>query len=458
MGILPMSEGLTQTHGQDARATADIQTLPSIGRCAPVGRSALQDMPAEIAGLQLYACMSALLHRNFNETMSLLSLSRPPSHRMKRTSLLVFALLGSVALRAQEESDHSTAPPPENLTFLTDEYIYIPKYKFSLGLRLLSGSKTSFSGRGVIASASDYLGDMTSTNYARTYHDGTVGVDTRTISTDDGNGGIISVPISPDGKTSNWTYVDASQVTPAGNIAMHAYSADTIDTGSQTKDTDNAYGFEVTVARDMGKIANRFEWNLAAGFSLNDLKAGFQSTVPANIATITDVYSLEGAPAPGVGTALSTLLDAAPLSRTTAVTPDSTSVTNSWKLKGAYYTFRAGPTLFLPITAHLRASVSAGAALVYAGTTYIVTQSFQPVTGDPILATTSDSSNHFLPGFYADANVEYSLTDTAGFYAGAVYQNTGKFTQEAKTDTADFFTKVDMSSLAGLRAGLNIKF
>jgi hypothetical protein len=34
MGILPMSEGLTQTHGQDARATAGIQMLPSIGRCA----------------------------------------------------------------------------------------------------------------------------------------------------------------------------------------------------------------------------------------------------------------------------------------------------------------------------------------------------------------------------------------------------------------------------------------
>jgi hypothetical protein len=35
MGILPMSEGLTQTHGQDARATAGIQMLPSIGRCPP---------------------------------------------------------------------------------------------------------------------------------------------------------------------------------------------------------------------------------------------------------------------------------------------------------------------------------------------------------------------------------------------------------------------------------------
>ena len=35
MGLLPMSDGLTPTHGQDARATADTQTPPTIGRCTP---------------------------------------------------------------------------------------------------------------------------------------------------------------------------------------------------------------------------------------------------------------------------------------------------------------------------------------------------------------------------------------------------------------------------------------
>jgi len=34
MAILPMSEGLTQTHGQDARATAGSQMQLSIGKCA----------------------------------------------------------------------------------------------------------------------------------------------------------------------------------------------------------------------------------------------------------------------------------------------------------------------------------------------------------------------------------------------------------------------------------------
>jgi hypothetical protein len=156
------------------------------------------------------------------------------------------------------------------------------------------------------------------------------------------------------------------------------------------------------------------------------------------------------------------LITSSPLSRTTTVTTDATSVTNLWKLKGAYYTFRAGPTVFLPITSHLRASVSVGAALVYSGTTYTVTQTLQTPLGDPIPAdipaTTTNASVHFLPGYYADANLEYSLSETAGFYAGAVYQSTGDFTQEAKTDTADFFAKVDLRGLSGLRAGMNIKF
>jgi hypothetical protein len=47
MGILPMSEGLTQTHGQDARATAGIQILRSIGRCA----QPLLQLIGHVAGL-----------------------------------------------------------------------------------------------------------------------------------------------------------------------------------------------------------------------------------------------------------------------------------------------------------------------------------------------------------------------------------------------------------------------
>jgi hypothetical protein len=52
MGILPMSEGWTQTHGQDARATAGIHLPSLIGRCA---RRALASRKAfaNVAGFRL---------------------------------------------------------------------------------------------------------------------------------------------------------------------------------------------------------------------------------------------------------------------------------------------------------------------------------------------------------------------------------------------------------------------
>ena len=48
-----------------------------------------------------------------------------------------------------------------------------------------------------------------------------------------------------------------------------------------------------------------------------------------------------------------------------SVIENELNVANHWKLKGAYYTFRAGPTIWIPFGSRFRASVSAGAALVY---------------------------------------------------------------------------------------------
>jgi hypothetical protein len=407
---------------------------------------------------------------------------------MNRLRFLVLVLLGAVAVRAQDEGNRPPAPPPENLTFLTDEYIYVPKYTLSFGVRSLSGSKAAFSGKGQIFSSIDDIGAATGANLTRKYHDGTVLPDARTVLVDSGGGTSSSVPVPPDGQTNTWTYRDAAQVTPDGNIAMHTYTADITDTGAHSKDPRGTTGVEVSVARDMGKITTRFSWNLAAGLSLNDIKSQLRASLPATIVTTTDIYALGGAPAPTApygspssttqnvldangnqvnnpdGTPqtqtvnTTTLLGTTPLSRSTVTTTAPASVTNTWKLKGAYFTFRFGPTLSLPFTQRFRLTLSAGAAAVYAGTTYTVTQDFQPDTGDPIISKVEDTKGHVLPGYYVDANVEFWLTENTGLYAGAVYQNNGDYKQTVKTDTADYTTKVDLSRLSGLRAGLNIRF
>lgn len=421
---------------------------------------------------------------------------------------MLFAV--TLAVQAQEGQRE------EEITtdFGTDEYVYIPKMTMNLGIRTVSGPKASFSGQGVIMSPFDFR-DATSSRVVRNYHDGSVRLDSRNVL--DANGS--NVPITSDGKTNSWSYLDNSQLTPggtyittvhdglveipAGLIAMHSFAATVTDTTKRSKDMNNAYGMELTVTRDMGKLFNtKASWGIIAGMSVSDLNASTSGAVKANLRTVTDYYSLDGVVPPaapfsgptittqpsldsngnqiitssGTGQTISVdttpLISDAPLARGDATdTGNTTSVTNHWKLKGSYFTFRVGPTVFVPITEHLNVSFSAGAALVYAGSTYTVTQDFKPTSSDDIVNEVSDGVSVFLPGYYIDANVNYNFTDNAGLYVGVILQGNGSYNQMITSSpdiykvtaytpstSSTYTTRVDLSSLQGIRAGMTYKF
>jgi hypothetical protein len=63
-----------------------------------------------------------------------------------------------------------------------------------------------------------------------------------------------------------------------------------------------------------------------------------------------------------------------------------------------------------------------------------------------------------LSGYYVDASLQFDLTERAGFYAGAVYQSTGSYTQHARDASSDYTTKIDLEGQSGLRAGMTIRF
>ncbi|HUR56666.1 MAG TPA: hypothetical protein VM029_03080, partial [Opitutaceae bacterium] len=70
-----------------------------------------------------------------------------------RLALVVFASAAGMALAQDEER---RAPPVEIPDFSNlDEYIYEPKSTVTLGMRRLSGAKTSFSGQGRINAAEE---------------------------------------------------------------------------------------------------------------------------------------------------------------------------------------------------------------------------------------------------------------------------------------------------------------
>lgn len=417
---------------------------------------------------------------------------------MKHLRHVVLALASLAGLlRAADEERR--APPVEIPDFSNlDEYIYEPRSTLTFGFRYVSGAKTSFSGRGSLPSPED-PGAARGANLSRAYHDGGVQPDARVVSRLDNSGNPVIDPqtsnpvfdpIAPDGRTNSWNYTNANQLTAVpGYVAFNSYSAVIDDSAIRRKDTDSGSGIDITMSRDMGKLfGGRIPWTLTAGMSINDISADTADAVRARITTLTDLYSLFGqvppdAPYSSPSSASSTVVDASgnsvfnddgstrtvttdtsvlisnePVGRTTTSAIDTASVANRWKVKGAYYTFRAGPTVTLPVTSRLKATVSVGAAVVYSGTSYTVTQTFTPASGAEISDTNTSNAYKLLPGYYADATVQFDLTERTGFYAGAILQSAGSYTQNVDSTNANYSTKIDLANQHGIRAGMSYRF
>jgi hypothetical protein len=255
------------------------------------------------------------------------------------------------------------------------------------------------------------------------------------------------------------------------------------DTTVRDASTKSTNGLDLAVSHDMGKLfGGKVLWNILGGMSVNDISGKETGRVGATVTKTTDYYSTFGQTVPAapytapsstsvnitdssgnsqvVSVDTTVLISNAPVYRDESPSTDTTNgiVTNAWKLKGAYYTFRAGPELVFPFTEHFRASLSFGVALVYSGTTYSVTQTLTPDTGDDIVEVDTNSAYKIRPGYYADASLDYDITDKTGLFAGAVFQSAQGYTQELHTTTANYAAKVDLTNQNGFRAGMSIRF
>ncbi|MEO6001506.1 MAG: hypothetical protein ABIZ04_20800 [Opitutus sp.] len=374
---------------------------------------------------------------------------------------LCVLLIATCALRAAKDEE---SPLGDFAPLDDDLVLYIPKFEVKLGFRGISGVKSSFTGKGSLVSNSILEGDTGVAN--RLYHDGFVVADSRTVLDPAGN----PVPITPDGKTNSWAFKSSSQVRPDGLIEMNTYAAVSSDDGFHEKDPASTFGVEVSLDRDMGSVfGTRMKWGVVGGVSINQVSSASVAGLATNVTKTTDLYSLGGQAAPeapftgpitGGAVDITPLLGADVLSRVTVTTSTPGAIQTSSKLHGAYMTFRAGASLFVPISTRFSALVSAGAVLVYAGTSFEVNQSFQPDTGDAISQFISDNDSAILPGYYADASFQFAINDTAGLYLGAVYQSSGDYTQDAISPdaTSKYTSRVDLSSLQGIRAGVSFKF
>ncbi len=409
----------------------------------------------------------------------------------RRLAALALASLLSIAYAQDEEARRPQTEIPDFSNL--DEYIYEPKSTVHLSFRMLSGAKADFSGTGQILAPEGALPEA-GVDVRRDYHDGFVGPDLRATPRSDVGGNPTtdpaldptsspSDPIPSDGRTNNWSYEDDTQVSgsPIGYIAFHQYSADVIDTAVRRRSSRSTAGLDLAVSRDMGSLfGGRFSWRLVGGLSINDVSARHTDDVKARIKTITDYYSTFGQgvpPAPytapsttsssftdpnGVVQTIpvdtSVLISRFPVLSRSGVLETMTNVQNTWKVKGAYYTFRAGPELVMPFTSRFRLSVSAGLAAIYVGTQYTVTEVFEPDLGDEITEVDSDGTSRILPGWFVDASLIFDVTEKTGFFAGGIMQGATSYTQSLNTTTSKYAAKVDLSQQTGFRAGMSIRF
>ncbi|HEY5227490.1 MAG TPA: hypothetical protein VIJ19_03060 [Opitutaceae bacterium] len=400
-------------------------------------------------------------------------------------------ILPLAALRAADDQKEEQQAPEEIPNFnQLDEYIYVPKTTLSLGERyFLRGPRTSYSGQGLNPSTVFPGADSTTPNLLRTYIDGSVSPDSRTVSAPTGEGATEGVPIQSDGRTNTWSYNNASQLLPNGDIAFHAYQAEITDTGVHSVYGEANAGVELMVDRDMGTLgkAKKIKWSITAGFSLGDIHSSSYVSVPTQLTTLTDTYDLFGQVPPaapfnspnnisqtvfgagstvvsGSGQTSTTqtaqqviLLGDAPINRDPEITNIFT--TNRYFIEGSYYTLRVGPTVLIPIGNHFKLTASAGPALIYAGSVLNVLEDLNIATGEDFTQLYQKENSKLLPGYYVDVNLEYQLTDTAGFYVGNIYQSAGSFSQKVSSGPGTYYqTNIDFGNQDGVKGGMTVRF
>ena len=373
------------------------------------------------------------------------------------------ALMASV-VHAQSDDDEDEM----------DYYPLVPTgNSLRFGLRYVGGPKVAFSNLGIVPVNNAIVAPTSLVG--RTYNDGYVSPPNSTRNDSNGR------PPN-DGLTNVWQVNYASQITAGGDVAEHLYSTNTTGAALNGKSM-SAAGWELQAGRSLGKIARKIDVSLVAGISFSSLNAKAGGTIPAQLVSLTDVFSLNGQTPPSTlpytaptgatvnvvdvngntvydangnpltaNSATSLLLSQQPTRTTTLGTAN---VIGHWQVKGAYYAFRLGPMFQIPLTERLKISFGAGAALAYVGADYVASEEIDlDEVLSPVQTADLDHRNVVLPAFYADLDAEYWLTERTGFYLGGTFQKSKSFEQTAGGRTAT----IDMGTASGLTTGITLRF
>lgn len=420
---------------------------------------------------------------------------------MKSLRLLVLVAASGLFTSAHAQINYADIPV---------EFRPIRNTSFSVGVRFIGGANVSFGSLGSISSNSSPQG-LEAGSVDRTYLDGAVHADSLRANEKDANGNPISSPygrysiraeifdadgnkipdandpggtgnktqVSADflaytpGRTRSWSYTSDSQVTTPGVIAMHDYTA-TSSGAALNSDSGAGPGFELTASRRLGSTG-KIDWGVMFGVGITDINAKESSSIKADLRVLTDLYRISGIVAPPSapyaapssgdfvgengavysGNLETTVpLESVPFQRTIVDTANGADIDGHWQIKGAYFLFRVGPMVRIPIGERFAVTASAGYAGAYLGTTYRVKETLNISETLSIPFEGEETYSKLLHGAYGEVNAEWWLTQRTGFFLGVTFEKLGKYEQTLAGRTAD----VDIGGNGGFRFGLTTRF
>lgn len=381
-----------------------------------------------------------------------------------------------------------------DLRFRDLELLDGPVNGFSVSTRFLGKASVTFSGIGSVSAAHDAT-DTTS-EVERTYDDGRVSLDSRTDS--DGN------DLLDDGRTNNWYYYSADQVTPDGNgIAFHQYSS-TASGQTRQAESDLLPGLDVEYTLRLGLFdrpapdrAARMSWGWAFGIGFTDINVKSTGTIVADLNRLTDTYSLLGAAVPDVGdggdddddgvgyTAPSqktitvtnadgttteyvvdttTLLANRPESRVYDTFKDGAEIQGFWQVRGAGLSLRTGPWLRWQPANKFALRASAGATITVLGLELRYDERLIAANGQLISDSTdgliqeqdeTESESFGIGGVYAGLDAEWWVTRRTGFFGSAYYE---EYSKNATLTSGERSAQIQLSGGLGFRFGITTRF
>ena len=330
-------------------------------------------------------------------------------------------------------------------------------------------SAVKFSGLGSIPSTRNIPGADQPDFALRQYDDGGVALDEpRANETDasgnqsstlggryqvtNGDGDVVGDFISyTPGQTRDWAFLDDRQVVN-GQLHLNSFSAESSGANFARDAEGSGLGVELGVSKRILKFGRKTDVSLSATIGTSDFESRTADRITANLVTLTDVYNILGtAPAAsylapdfellfddignevaGDGREITIPLQQLTADRRITTVPNGANIQGEWEVKGAYYSIRVGPEIRSHISEKLAFTAGAGFLGVYVGSDFSVTETLD-LDGYPTFTTiqvnATENMTDLIAGFYAEATVEYWITQRTGFFIGATYESVDDFVQ-----------------------------